>query len=126
MNKFNLTGAMIALLATACNDAKTAPAATIQVTTNATTQTIEPKSGTALTKEFMTGKWTEAGDADCKLAQDFKADGSVDGFFESWKLEGDKLVATVAGESMTMAVTVIDAKTIEIVSNGKPQRLVRC
>ena len=43
-----------------------------------------PSANLALTNEFMTGKWALESDGDCTLAQNFKADGSVDGFFQKW------------------------------------------
>ena len=74
----------------------------------------------------MVGKWVEESDGDCKLAQDFKADGKVEGFFESWTLEGSNLVVGVMGETQIMAVKMVDPKSIDIEMGGKTKRLIRC
>ena len=80
----------------------------------------------AFSKQYVTGKWAEESDGDCKLAQDFKADGTVDGFFESWKVEGDKLVVTVMGETQSMSAKAVDAKHMDLQMDGKTKRFIRC
>ena len=75
----------------------------------------------------MIGKWADEKDGDCILAQDFKADGSVEGAFDSWSVVDGKLHAVMAGENLVFPVTVVDEKKIDIVNpQGKKSRLVRC
>ena len=87
---------------------------------------IAPVAG-AFSKDYMIGKWADEKDGDCALAQDFKADGSVDGAFESWSVSGSELHAVMAGEKMVFAVKVVDEKRIDVTTSaGKKSRLVRC
>jgi hypothetical protein len=81
----------------------------------------------ALTEAYLIGKWADVKDGDCKLAQGFLAGGKVDGLFDSWKIEGGNLVLGMMGESQTLTVKVIDAKTMET-KNGSAaaHTLTRC
>ena len=89
------------------------------------TVTVAPTG--AYSKEYMIGKWADEKDNDCKLAQDFKADGTVDGVFDSWSVSGSELHAMMSGEKMVFTVSVVDEKNIDVVSpQGKKSRLVRC
>jgi hypothetical protein len=45
----------------------------------------------AISISYVIGKWAAAADGDCTLWQDFKSDGSVEGMFDSWKLNGSVL-----------------------------------
>lgn len=129
-----LLAATMALSLTACGKPADSDAAANKVAESTKPTEAAPTAVSAttsaaadtVTNDFMVGKWVEESDGDCKLAQDFKADGSVDGFFESWKLEGSNLVVTVMGETQTMAVKVIDPKRIESKMNGKAKMLIRC
>lgn len=81
----------------------------------------------AFSKDYMIGKWANETDDDCTLAQEFKADGTVDGVFDSWSVSGSELHAVIAGEKMVFAVTVVDEKHLDVVSTeGKKSRVVRC
>ena len=85
-----------------------------------------PAAG-AFSKDYMIGKWADEKDGDCKLAQDFKSDGSVDGAFDRWSVSGSELHAMMAGEKMVFAVKVVDEKRIDVTTSaGKKSRLVRC
>lgn len=82
-----------------------------------------PAAGTPPTKEFIVGKWGEAGD--CALAIDFKADGTMDGPFDGWSWDGKDL--TMPPNPAKMTLTVVDAKTMESRREGdKPRKLTRC
>jgi hypothetical protein len=97
-------------------DDKAPPAAT-------ETAAATPGAGTAPTKEFMVGKWGE--DGDCALAIGFNADGTMDGPFDGWELNGAEL--TMVGNPQKMTLSVIDANTMESrLEGGKPNKLTRC
>lgn len=120
-------GALLAFSLTACGNAETAaPANDEAKLVEAKIEPTPAAGGTELSKAFMTGKWAIESDGDCTLAQDFKADGSVDGMFDSWTLEGSNMVVKVEGETMTMALEFIDPKRVKAVVNGKTQNLIRC
>jgi hypothetical protein len=81
----------------------------------------------ALTEAYLMGKWADVKDGDCKLAQGFLPGGKVDGLFDSWKIEGGNLVLGMMGESQTLTVKVIDAKTMETKNGNAPSHtLTRC
>ena len=83
-----------------------------------------PPVGSAPTKEFMVGSWGT--DGDCEMAIGFKADGSMDGPFDGWKLEGN--VLTMIGNPQTSTLTVVDDKTLSAKNSesGKTFKLTRC
>lgn len=83
-----------------------------------------PAAGAAPTREFIVGKWGE--DGDCKLAIDFKADGSMDGPVEKWEFKDGKL--TMVGLPGTFDLKVVDDKTMESRADGtgEPHKLTRC
>lgn len=124
-----LFAATVALCLTACG--QTADKAAQMAQSTEAAQPAKDAATTAATgafsKDYMVGKWADAKDGDCALAQDFKADGTVDGAFDSWSVSGSELQAMMAGEKMVFAVKVVDAKSIDVVSpQGKKSRLVRC
>ncbi len=96
--------------------APAAPAAAVPAAT--------PAKGDKPSKEFMVGKWGEAGD--CVMAIDFKADGSTDGPFGNWALNDG--VLTMADAPQKVHVIVVDAKTMELRLDGKgePKMMTRC
>ena len=99
------------------NEAAPAPA-----TENASTPTIAA-AGAAPNRDYIVGKWGEAGD--CTLAIEFRADGSTDGPFGNWNLEGDQL--TMADSPQAMTVSVVDQNTMQSIgADGRPRRLTRC
>lgn len=107
------------------NSAEAAPAAaTSETAPAADTATATPAKGAAPTKEFMVGKWGEAGE--CELALEFKADGSMVGPVDRWELNGAEL--TLVGLPQKMVLSVIDDKTMEsrLDGTGEPRRLTRC
>lgn len=83
-----------------------------------------PAKGDKPSKEFMIGKWGEAGD--CVMAIDFKADGTTDGPFGNWALNDG--VLTMADAPQKVHVVVVDAKTMESRLDGKgdPKMMTRC
>lgn len=83
-----------------------------------------PAAGAAPTKEFMVGSWGT--DGDCELAIGLKADGTMDGPFDGWKLEGN--VLTMIGNPQTSTLKVVDDKTVSAKNNasGKNFKLTRC
>lgn len=83
-----------------------------------------PAAGAAPTKEFMVGSWGT--DGDCEMAIGFKADGSMDGPFDGWKLDGN--VLTMIGNPQTSTLSVIDDKTLSAKNSesGKTFKLTRC
>jgi hypothetical protein len=99
------------------NEAAPAPA-----TENATAPATAA-AGAAPTRDYVVGKWGE--DGDCTLAIEFRADGSTDGPFGNWNLEGNQL--SMADSPQVMTVTVVDQNTMESVRDGdRPRRLTRC
>ena len=132
MKNLTLIGALLALSVTACNKPATDDGAGAKPTETAANAaapapTPTPAAPNAFTKEYMIGQWADEKDGDCVLAQDFKADGSVEGAFDSWSIVDAELHAEMAGEKMVFPVTVVDQKHIDIVSpQGKKSRLVRC
>ncbi len=98
-----------------------APATTAPAVTGAAAAT--PAKGAAPTKEFMVGKWGEAGE--CDMALGFKADGTMDGPFDGWSLSGNEL--TMVGNPQKITLTVVDDKTMESRNgDGAPRKLTRC
>jgi len=84
---------------------------------------VTPAAGAAPTPEFMVGRWGEEGD--CTLAIDFRADGTMDGPFERWSLDGDRL--TMEGNPQVSTLSVVDQNTMESrLEGGPPRRLTRC
>ncbi len=82
-----------------------------------------PAAGTAPTREFVVGRWGD--DGDCTLAIDFRADGTTDGPFGNWTLDGDRL--SMADNPQVMTVSVIDQNTMESrLEGGPPRRMTRC
>lgn len=82
-----------------------------------------PAAGAAPTREFVVGRWGDSGD--CTLAIDFRADGTTDGPFGNWTLEGNRL--SMADNPQVMTVTVIDQNTMESrLEGGPPRRMTRC
>jgi hypothetical protein len=83
-----------------------------------------PAAGAAPTKEFMVGNWGT--DGDCELAIGLKADGTMDGPFDGWKLDGN--VLTMIGNPQTSTLTVVDDKTVSAKNSesGKTFKLTRC
>lgn len=107
------------------NSAEATPAAeTSEAAPAADAATATPAKGAAPTKEFMVGKWGEAGE--CELALEFKADGSLVGPVDRWELNGAEL--TLVGLPQKMVLSVIDDKTMEsrLDGTGQPRRLTRC
>ncbi len=82
-------------------------------------------AGSAPTKEYMVGKWAEAGDCGA-MAIEFKADGSMVGPVDRWELNGNEL--TFVGMPQKMVLSVVDDKTMESRLDGKdpPDTLTRC
>jgi len=83
-----------------------------------------PAKGAPPTKAFMVGKWAEGGD--CQMAIGFKADGTMDGPFDRWELNG--AVLTMVGNPQKMTLSVIDNNTMESRLGGTdaPRTLKRC
>ena len=82
--------------------------------------------GTTLTEAYVLGKWADVADG-CKLSQEFLPGGKVDGLFDSWKIDGSKLVFGMMGENQTASVKIIDHDTMETqMAGGKPHTLKRC
>ena len=104
--------------AAAGNEAEAAPA------DNATASAAPVAAGGAPTREFVVGRWGEA--PNCDLAIEFRADGTMDGPFDGWSLEGNQL--TMVGNPQAMTLTVIDQNTMEsrLGGTGDPTRLMRC
>lgn len=129
-----ILGVTLALSLTACGEpaktdaaadkgAETAKQADAAPTAIAATA---PAAG-AFSQDYMIGKWADEKDGDCKLAQDFKADGTVDGAFDSWSVRGSTLNAKMMDETLAFAVIVVDQTHIDVQSpQGKKSRLVRC
>ena len=131
MKNLTLIAAIAALSVAACTkpaeDGKSAAKAETGTTAAAAPGNPAPAvSAGAVTAEFMVGKWATQSDT-CKLFQDFKADGTVDGFFDSWKIEGSNLIVKIEGEPpMSMSVKKIDEKTIDTAMGSETKRLIRC
>ena len=99
------------------NEAAPSPA-----TENASAPTAAAAGG-APTRDYVVGKWGE--DGDCTLAIEFRADGTTDGPFGNWNLEGNRL--TMADNPQAMTVTVIDQDSMSSVgADGRTRRLTRC
>lgn len=82
-----------------------------------------PAAGAAPTREFVVGRWGD--DGDCTLAIDFRADGTTDGPFGNWTLDGNQL--SMADNPQAMTVTVVDQNTMESRrEGGPPRRMTRC
>lgn len=135
MKNHCMIAALSALSLAACGKSETpAPAekeakAATTPAAKADTPPAAPPTATgtpALTPELLTGKWAMESDGDCLLAQEFKADGSVVGLYERWKLDGSNLIVSAGPESITVALKVVDADRIQTVTNGKTDHLVRC
>lgn len=139
MNFRLLLAATAALSIAACSESKTAddaattaeasspaaaPASEAAAAPAAAAAAAAPAAGAAPTKEFMVGSWGT--DGDCELAIGFKADGSMDGPFDGWKLDGN--VLTMIGNPQTSTLTVVDQKTLSAKNNasGKTFKLTRC
>ena len=102
--------------------ATTNEAAPASATENATAPIIAA-AGAAPTRDYIVGKWGE--DGDCTLAIEFRADGSTDGPFGNWNLEGDQL--TMADNPQAMTVSVVDQNVMQSIgADGRPRRLTRC
>lgn len=82
------------------------------------------EAGSAPTKEFLIGKWAEAGE--CDLALQFNADGTMIGPFERWSLDGG--VLAMEGNPSKIHLKVVDPDTMESRLNGTapPHKLTRC
>ena len=82
--------------------------------------------GTTLDRAFLVGRWTD--DGDCSAVTEFRADGTFLfpwGDTGQWTLAGDQL--TLAGNSSSFTVRVIDHNTIERTgAGGSPHRATRC
>ncbi len=127
MTKTIILSAVAALCLAACGDTETAteaPAAA-KADTPETTAGAAFAAGT-MSRDAFIGKWAEESDGDCALAQDFKADGTVDGVVEGWAMEGDTLTLTIMGETQTMTVAMVDATHVDVTRDGETRRLVRC
>lgn len=130
MNFRVLLAATAALSIAACSESKTADdaAKTAEASSPAAAPASEaaaaPAAGAAPTKEFMVGSWGT--DGDCELAIGLKADGSMDGPFDGWKLDGN--VLTMIGNPQTSTLTVVDQKALSAKNNasGKTFKLTRC
>ena len=126
MNHRILLAATAAFALSACSETKTADdaAKTAEAAPAAAAAAGAPPVGTAPTKEFMVGSWGT--DGDCELAIGFKADGSMDGPFDGWKLDGN--VLTMIGNPQTSALSVVDDKTLSATNSatGKSYKLTRC
>ena len=134
--KFRIMLAVTATLAiAACSGSKPADdaAKTAEATSEAAAPGSEaepaaaaaaPAAGAAPTKEFMVGSWGT--DGDCELAIGLKADGTMDGPFDGWKLDGN--VLTMIGNPQTSTLEVIDDKTLSAKNSetGKIFKLTRC
>ena len=128
-----LASAAMLALAACGKSAPTAEAsgdASAAATTEAAPASAAPAAaaaGTALTDDYLLGKWADVADGDCKLAQGFLPGGKVDGLFDSWKIDGSNLVLGMMGENQTLSVKIIDQKTMET-QNGtaKKHTLTRC
>lgn len=80
-------------------------------------------AGAAPSREFVVGRWGEEGD--CALAVEFRADGTMDGPFDGWSLDGNRL--TMVGNPQVMTLTVIDQNTMQSVgADGRARRITRC
>lgn len=104
--------------------AAAAAAASDATAASPATAAAAPAAGAAPTKEFMVGSWGT--DGDCEMAIGFKADGSMDGPFDGWKLDGN--VLTMIGNPQTSTLSVIDDKTLSAKNSesGKTFKLTRC
>ena len=130
MNYRILVAATAALALAACSESKTADdaaktaAAAPAADAAPAAAAGAPPVGTAPTKEFMVGSWGT--DGDCELAIGFKADGTMDGPFDGWKLDGN--VLTMIGNPQTSTLEVIDDKTLSAKNSetGKTYKLTRC
>lgn len=82
------------------------------------------EAGSAPTKDFLIGKWAEAGE--CELALQFNADGTMVGPFERWTLENG--VLAMEGNPSKIHLKVVDADSMEsrLDGTGDPHKLVRC
>jgi hypothetical protein len=102
-------------------------AATTAATAEASPATTAPAADGTLSEAYLIGKWADVVDGNCKLAQEFKPGGKVDGLFDSWKLAGNVLTVGMMGETQNLTVKVIDQKTMETqIAGAKPHRLRRC
>ncbi|MCC6828197.1 MAG: hypothetical protein IT550_08210 [Novosphingobium sp.] len=90
----------------------------------ATTAAAPVEPGSEPTKEFLIGKWAEAGE--CDLALQFNADGTMIGPFERWSLDGG--VLAMEGNPSKIHLKVVDPDTMESRLNGTapPHKLTRC
>lgn len=132
-----LIAATAALTLSACKKSETAeatPAAT-ETAAAASEAAVAPPAAAAAgaaaftagappSQEFMVGNWGQ--DGDCTLAIGFMADGTTDGPFGNWKLDGD--ILTMAEAPQKVAVKVVDANTMESRLDGKgaPKMMTRC
>lgn len=101
----------------AANEAAATPAA-------APAAAAPAEAGKVPTKDYVVGKWGEAGD--CTMAIQFNADGSMVGPFDKWEL--DNGVLTMVGNPQKMHLSVVDADTMESRLDGTeaPRKLTRC
>lgn len=97
----------------------TAPLATMP---SAAPASVEP--GSAPTKEFLIGKWAEAGE--CELALQFNPDGSMVGPFARWTLENGVLAMEGNPSKIHLKVVNQDSMESRLDGTGKPHNLVRC
>ena len=104
--------------AAVANEAAPPPA-----TENAATPATTAAAGAAPTRDYVVGKWGE--DGDCTLAIEFRADGTTDGPFGNWTLDGDQL--RMADSPQAMTVSVVDQNVMQSVgADGRTRRLTRC
>ncbi len=108
--------------ASASAPAPASSTAPLAATPSAAPASVEP--GSAPTKEFLIGKWAEAGE--CELALQFNADGTMVGPFERWTLDGG--VLAMEGNPSKIHLKVVSANEMEsrIDGTGSPHKLIRC
>lgn len=108
--------------ASASAPAATESAAPVASAAAAAAAPVEP--GSAPTREFLIGKWAEAGE--CDLALQFNPDGTMIGPFERWTLDGG--VLAMEGNPSKIHLKVVDSDAMEsrIDGTGSPHKLTRC
>ena len=135
-----ILAATAALSLTACGKSESGPAGPTEAATEAAAPASAPASepaavavpaaaasaepGSAPTKEFLIGKWAEAGE--CELALQFNPDGSMVGPFARWTLENGVLAMEGNPSKIHLKVVNQDSMESRLDGTGKPHNLVRC
>lgn len=131
-----ILAATAALSLAACGKSETGPTdATAEASTRASAPASEPAAvalpaaasaepGSAPTKEFLIGKWAEAGE--CELALQFNPDGTMVGPFERWTLDAGVLAMEGNPSKIHLKVVDQDAMESRLDGTGDPHKLIRC